>query len=190
MKNKNNILIGNRCRGHINTLVFQRLPRIDIIRTAGKNPNPATQNQLTYRNRVSEQRYYWKNHFIIYDINSWTDWGLHVFRFRHSWVSFIRAPYYASQNFTSWHYFWTVGLNIVPVNPTITLETTFPGDSIDALLFSPKFDVYHYEKITIVANQIVIPLHFNSFKYIYAVVIKWDSNFQYFSGFYRIDNPN
>lgn len=189
MKNKN-LLIGNRVHGHINNLVFQRLPRIDIIRTAGKNPNPVTQSQLKYRNRVSEQKYYWKKHFFLYDIDSWTYFGLHVFRYRHSWISFIRAPYYASQKFSSWHYFWTIAYDLTSPNPSFTLESTFPGNSIDALLFDPLFNVFHYEKIIIVANQIIVPLHFNSFKYIYLVVIKWDSAFQYFSGFYKILNPN
>lgn len=185
-----NILIGNRVHGHIDNLVFQRLPRIDIIRTAGKNPNPATQLQLTYRNRVSEQKYYWKNHFLLYDIDSWTYFGIHVFRYRHSWITFVRAPYFASQKFGSWHYFWTIAFDLTLPDPSLSLETTFSGDSIDALLFDPSFNVFHYEKITIIANQIVIPLHFNSYKYIYAVVIKWDLAFQYFSGFYKIMNPN
>lgn len=185
-----NILLGNRPHGHIGPLVFQRLPRIDIIRTTGKNPNPATQSQLIYRNRVSEQKYYWRNFFLLPDIDSWTNFGLHVYRYRHSWTSFVRAPYFASQNFASWHYFWTIGFNLVPPNPTLTLETTFDGDSIDALLFGPKFDVFHYEKISIIANQIEIPLVFNSYKFIYAVVIKWDPAFQYFSGFYKIISPS
>jgi len=185
-----NILIGNRAHGHVGILVFQRLPKINIIRLAGKCPNPATQSQLKYRDRIKEQKYYWKNFFLLYDIQSWTHFGLHVHKYRHSWISFVRAPYYASQKFSSWHYFWTFGFNLSGPNPTFTLETTYTGDSIDALLFDPKFNVFHYEKINIVNNQIEIPLIFNSFKYIYLCVIKWDPSFQYFSGFYKIFNPS
>jgi len=184
-----NILIGNRTHGHIGNLVFQRLPQIDIVRLAGKNPRPATQGQKIYRNRVSEQKYFWMNLFLIYDINSWTDWGLHVFKYRHSWISFIRAPYFASQKFSTWHYFWTIAFDLTPPNPTLTLETTYGGSDIDLLLFDPDFNVFHCEKLSVVANQIIIPLTFATFKFIYAVLIKWDSTFQYFTGFYKILNP-
>ncbi|GAH20667.1 unnamed protein product [marine sediment metagenome] len=71
-----------------------------------------------------------------------------------------------------------------------TLETTYTGDSIDVLLLDPDFLVFHYEKLDIVDFQITIPLQFDTHKYIYAIVIKWDADFQYFSGFYRIDKPS
>ncbi|GAJ17956.1 unnamed protein product, partial [marine sediment metagenome] len=156
----------------------------------GKNPRPATQGQNIYRNRVAEQKYFWKNLFLKYDIDSWTDFGIHIYKYRHSWTSFIRAPYYATQKFETWHYFWTIAFDLTPPDPSLTLETTYTGDSIDVLLLDPDFTVFHYAKLDIVDFQLTIPLLFNSHKYIYAIIIKWDAAFQYFSGFYRIDKPS